>query len=142
MNIGRGEASTPRQAPLGTRVAFTTLDDRIAPVFDTARQIYIIEARSGRVVHGSREQLADNLPVQKALRLAELDIEILVCGAISRPLHALVMAYGIHVIPFVAGYLNDVVRAWLSGRVDWNAFAMPGCCERGRRRFRGRRGIH
>lgn len=142
MNGGRTEASPSRQALSGTKIAFATLDKRIAPVFDTARQIHVIEAKFGQIVRESREPLADNLPVQKALRLAELDIETLVCGAISRPLHALVTAYGIRVISFVAGDLHDVVRAWLSGRVDWNAFAMPGCCGRGRRRFRGMRDIY
>ena len=98
------------------KTAFAYWDNRIAPVFDTARQIHVVEAESGRIVAETQEALADDLPVQKALRLVELGVGTLVCGAISRPLHAMVAAYGIQVIPFVAGDLREVIQAWLSGR--------------------------
>jgi len=116
------------------KAAFAAWDDRIAPVFDAARQIYLVEVRAGQVVSETQEVLADHLPVQRALRLAELGVGTLVCGAISRPLHDMVVANGIRVIPFVAGDLGDVVRAWLAGIHDWDVFAMPGCHRRGRSR--------
>lgn len=120
------------------KAAFACWDGRIAPVFDVAREILLVEADSGQVVGEAAEQLPDALPVQKALRLAELGVETLVCGAISRPLHETILAYRIRVIPFVAGELGEVVHAWASGGPDWGAFAMPGCSGgRGRRRFRG-----
>jgi len=117
------------------KAAFAAWDNRIAPVFDVVRQIHLVEAEAGEVLSETQELLADNLPVQKALRLAELGIATLVCGAISRTLHEMVAANGIRVIPFVAGDLREVIQAWLTGRLDWNAFAMPGCGGRGR--FRG-----
>ena len=119
------------------KTAFATWDNRIAPVFDIARQIHIVEAESGRIVAETEEVLADDLPVQKALRLAELGAGTLVCGAISRLLQDMVASYGIRVIPFVAGDLRDVVQAWLSDNLEHDAFAMPGCCGRRGRRFRG-----
>jgi predicted Fe-Mo cluster-binding NifX family protein len=124
------------------KAAFAHWDSRIAPVFDVARQICLVEAESGRIVKQDQEILPDDLPVQKALRLAELGVGALVCGAISRPLHEMVSAYGIQVIPFVAGDLREVIQAWLSGGLDGVAFAMPGCCGRRRRRSRGRHSIY
>ena len=124
------------------KAAFAYWDNRIAPVFDIARQIHVVEAESGRIVAETEEVLADDLPVQKALRLAELGVGTLVCGAISRPLHEMVAAYGIRVIPFVAGDLREVIQAWLSGDLEGDAFAMPGCCGRGRGRRRGMDGIN
>lgn len=118
------------------KAAFAAWDNRIAPVFDTARQIHLVEAESGQIVSETQELLADDLPVQKALRLAELGVGTLVCGAISRPLHEMVAAYGIRVIPFVAGDLREIIKAWLSDGFDWDAFAMPGCGGLGRRQFR------
>jgi predicted Fe-Mo cluster-binding NifX family protein len=117
------------------KTAFAYWDKRIAPVFDTARHIHLVEVDAGRIVTETQEVLADDLPVQKALHLSQLGIETLVCGAISRPLQALVTAYGIQVIPFVAGELGEVIQAWLSGNLTGDLFAMPGCCGRGRRRF-------
>jgi predicted Fe-Mo cluster-binding NifX family protein len=117
------------------KAAFAIWHNRIAPVFDVVRQIHLVEAEAGQVVSETEELLAEDLPVQKALRLAELGIGTLVCGAISRTLHEMVAANGIRVIPFVAGDLREVIQAWLRGGLDWNAFAMPGC--RGRSWLRG-----
>jgi predicted Fe-Mo cluster-binding NifX family protein len=75
--------------------------------------------------------------VQKAHRLAELGVGTLVCGAISRPFQEMVAAYGIRVIPFVAGDLSDVIEAWLSGNLESDIFVMPGYSGRGRGRRRG-----
>jgi len=57
----------------------------------------------------------------------------MVCGAISRPLQCLVASCGITVIPFVAGDLQEVIQAWLDGRIEDELFAMPGCCGLSRR---------
>lgn len=119
------------------KTAFAYWDNRIAPVFDTARQIHVVKAESGQIVSATQETLSEDLSVQKALRLVELGIGTLVCGAISRPMYGLVAAYGIQVVPFVAGNLREVIRAWLSGDLERDTFAMPGCCGRGGRRFRG-----
>lgn len=124
------------------KAAFAHWDHRIAPVFDIARQIHVVAAESGRIAAEAEEVLADDLPLQKVIRLAELSVDTLVCGAISRPLHAMVAAYGIRVIPFVAGELGEVIQAWLSGGLEGGDFAMPGCCGRGRGRRRGIDGIN
>jgi predicted Fe-Mo cluster-binding NifX family protein len=114
------------------KAAFAYWDNRIAPVFDIARQIHVVEAESGRIVAETEEILTDDLPVQKVIRLAELGVGTLVCGAISRPLHEMVAAYSIEVIPFVAGGLSEVIQAWLSDKLEHDTFAMPGCCGHGR----------
>ncbi len=115
------------------KTAFAFLEKRIAPVFDTARQFHVIEVESGRIIGDAQVIVTPDLPLQKMLRLTELGIDTLICGAISRPLQAMVAAYGIQVIPFVAGNLEDVIRAWLKGGSLGNHFAMPGCCRRGSR---------
>ena len=119
------------------KAAFACWDNRIAPVFDTARRIHTVEVKSERIVKEGKEILPDDQPVQKALRLAEMGVGTLVCGAISRQLHAMVSAHGIRVIPFVAGELDEIVKAWLGGNLRGDSFAMPGCRGPGPRRFRG-----
>lgn len=113
------------------KIAFACWDNRIAPVFDTARQIHLIETDSGKIIAETQEALFDNAPLRNAARLAELDIKTLVCGAISRPLQKMVMAYGINVIPFVAGELQEVIQAWIGGALPNDRFSMPGCCGHG-----------
>jgi len=119
------------------KAAFATWDSRVAPVFDIARDMVLVDADAGRIVGESQEVLSSDIPAQKALRLAELGVDTLVCGGISRPLLAIITGYGIRVIPFIAGDLREVIQAWLCGRLTRGEFAMPGCWKKGRGRARG-----
>ena len=115
-------------------VAFAIWGNRIAPVFDVAQNILLVEVEGGRILKETQESL-DEMTTQKALRLAELKVGTLVCGAISRPTQVMVAAYGIQVIPFVAGELGEIIQAWLSKGLKRDTYAMPGCCRRGLRRW-------
>jgi predicted Fe-Mo cluster-binding NifX family protein len=118
------------------KAAFSVWNNRVAPVFDVARQIHVVEAESGRIVAETQEVLGQAMPAQKARRLADLGVEILICGAISRGFQALVGAYGVRVVPFIAGDLHDVIGAWMTGRLKSPLLAMPGCWGR-RHRCKG-----
>jgi predicted Fe-Mo cluster-binding NifX family protein len=115
------------------KAAFSVWDDRIAPVFDVARRVHLVETKTGQIISETQETLSDTTPVRKAVFLAERGVSILVCGAISRPLKDMITAYGVRVIPFVAGDLREVINAWLSGKREIELFAMPGCCKKKRR---------
>jgi predicted Fe-Mo cluster-binding NifX family protein len=109
------------------RAAFATWNERIAPVFDTAARVTVVDADSGREINRTEEALPAGLAVQKVGWLTELRVKTLVCGAISWPLQVMVAAAGIRLVPFVAGPLNEVIEAWLAGTVAREALAMPGC---------------
>jgi len=125
------------------RAAFSTWNERIAPVFDAAQTVTVVDAESGRVVGRRDETLPGDLAARRVLRLSELGVKTLVCGAVSWPLHAMLEAAGVRVVPFVAGEVDEVVKAWLGGRVGGEARSMPGCGGRrgggegGRRRAGG-----
>jgi len=114
------------------KTAFAYWDNRIAPVFDVARLIRIVESDHGRIIGESEALLEDGSPVRRAINLSQFGITTLVCGAISRPLREMIQSNGIKVIPFIAGDLDEVVRAWRDGELTHVRFSMPGCC--GRRR--------
>ena len=117
------------------KVAFAFWNGRIAPVFDVARSIQLVEIEDGEIVNQRPVGVTGDLENLKAACLAELGVGTLVCGAISRPLQAMISAYGIEVIAFVAGNLQEIIQAWVCGLLaDSDAYAMPGC-----RRARGRR---
>jgi predicted Fe-Mo cluster-binding NifX family protein len=117
------------------KAAFAVWDTKISPVFDVTRQVLLVDARKGKICAEKKEVLRGEMPSQKALRLSELGVNTLVCGAISRGAQAMVEVFGIRVIPFVTGDLREVIQAWLSDSLENDDFAMPGCC--GRRRRRG-----
>lgn len=116
------------------KTAFPHWQNRIAPVFDTARQILVVESQSGMITGENQVELPDNDAAGKVLRLVELQISSLVCGALSRPLFQMITAYGIEVIPFLAGDLEEIVRLSVAGELKHEVYAMPGCrMRRGRR---------
>ena len=125
------------------KVALPVWDGRISPVFDTARKLLLVDVAEAKEAGRSEEDLGVMPPPQRAAKLVALGVHVLVCGAISRPLASMVAAYGIQVIPFVSGEAEDVLSAYVCGRLRDPGlppqFLMPGC--RGRhRRFRGGRG--
>lgn len=123
------------------KTAFSIWDNRIAPVFDTARQVLVLDIQRGRIAGEMKEAIPDELPFQKALKLMELDVGVLVCGAVSRSVMDVITSYGIHVIPFVTGILPDIVSAYLDGRLGHDMYAMPGCHTIRRRNMGRTRGL-
>lgn len=123
------------------KTAFSCWEGRIAPVFDVARHITLVEIEAGRVVAETMVDVNGALPVPKALRLAEMGVSHLVCGAISRSLQEVVASTGVEVHPFVSGGLREVIDAWLVGAAELQRFAMPGCRRRRSRQGRQRCGM-
>ncbi len=119
-------------------VALSVWNGRISPVFDVSRKILILKVDHGVVAERREETLEEDDPVRKAGKLAEWKIRNLLCGAISRPLAGLFAAYGIRTIPFLAGDAEEVIEAYLAGRLPNPRLAMPGCCRGVRPRLRGK----
>jgi predicted Fe-Mo cluster-binding NifX family protein len=118
----------------------TIWDNRVSPVFDTARELLIAKVDGQQLMERQQEDLGQQAPGLRAYRMRELNVDTLICGAISRQLAEMLTATGIHVIPFVAGDAEEVLAAYLNGGLPAPSFAMPGCrCGQGRR-FHGRRG--
>lgn len=107
--------------------AFPYWQYRIAPVFDTARQLLIVESEAGVIARENRVILSAEDPNEKVLRLVDFEIGSLVCGAISRSVFLKAVSCGIRVIPFIAGDLDEIVRSWVAGKLTHETYAMPGC---------------
>jgi predicted Fe-Mo cluster-binding NifX family protein len=108
------------------KAAFASWNNRMAPQFDAARHVHIVELRVGAIVAEHEEAFGTRAPVKKVHRLVEWGVDTLVCGAISRPIQALLAAQEIRVVPYVAGDLPQVIQAWIHGNLEAGGFAMPG----------------
>jgi len=91
---------------------------------------------NGKVINRQKQNFETSDPVAKVNRLTDLGVNVLICGAVSRPLADMIVARGIKLVPFVAGETDRVVEAYLAGNLPNTAFAMPGCCGR-QQGFRG-----
>jgi len=119
------------------KLALAVWNGRISPVFDTSRQLLVIDAEEGKVVSRRDHEIETDDPLQKAARLAEFGVEALVCGAVSRPLAQLIEDRGVELVPFVTGEVEEIITAFLAGLLPSPDTAMPGCCGRRMRRRQG-----
>jgi len=118
---------------MSMKVAIATWNGRISPVFDVARQVLVLEVEDGREVSRHEEALPGTDPQAQAARLKTLGAEVLICGAISRPMASVLSGASVRVLPFVAGPVDQVLAAWLAGGLSAPVWSMPGCCGRMRR---------
>lgn len=121
------------------KVALPVWNGRVSPVFDAATRMLIVEMGEGGEVARREELIGDTLAPRRAWRLRELGVNVLLCGAISRPLSAMLAGAGITVVPFVTGEVEEVLSAYLTGAIAEPQYLMPGCGGR-RMRHRGGRG--
>ena len=120
------------------RAAIPTWSGAISPVFDVARHLLLVDIEGDTEVNRSQTVIEDTQFASRAKRVADLGVDVLICGAISWPLEAMLASSGVRVISQTCGPTEDVLRAFISGQLTDTAFLMPGCCGR-RRRSRARR---
>ena len=120
------------------RLAIPVWNDRVSPVFDAASRLMLVDVEDGVERARREETLPESFLARRARRLADLGVTVLICGAISRPLAALLEASGITVLAWTAGPVNDVLQAYLTGGLPDARWMMPGCGGRRQRRRRGR----
>lgn len=109
------------------RVALTVWKDSISTVFDTAEELLVLEKTEGEALHRSTARFSSTDVNERAKQMKMMGIDVLICGAISRPTEAVISASGITVVPFVRGCAWEVFEAYLSGQLETGSFALPGC---------------
>ncbi|MBN1851245.1 MAG: NifB/NifX family molybdenum-iron cluster-binding protein [Pirellulales bacterium] len=119
------------------RAAIPICDGRISPVFDAARRLLLVDIENGREIWRTEQIMDEPEPTFRARRIVEFGANILICGAISRPLEATLVSAGVEVIPQTCGQVEEVLRAFMAGQLTEQAFLMPGSCGHRRRRSHG-----
>ncbi len=119
------------------KVALTVWGNRISPVFDSAHTMLVVEIEDGDVLDKRYEPFDPNWPWRLAERLKELNIKVLICGAISQlPANTIEIA-GIELIPFITGKVDEVLRAYAKTNPAIHTFQMPGCRHKRHRQCEG-----
>ena len=108
-------------------VAIPNCQGRVSPVFDVAARLTVVRLR-GRTELDRREvALFEAQPAGIARSLIELGVDVLICGAISQMLEAVLAGGGVHVVPRICGEVEAVIRAYCRGTLGTREFQMPGC---------------
>jgi len=109
------------------RLAISHHQGRISPVFDTAGSVLLVDVENGRELRRELRSLDQNQLLARAEEFLKLEADVLLCGAISAPLEALLISSGVHVIGFLCGPVDEVLAAFLNGDIGKPRFLMPGC---------------
>ncbi|BBO67640.1 hypothetical protein DSCA_15700 [Desulfosarcina alkanivorans] len=109
------------------KVAVTVWEDRISPVFDASRHLLIAEIEDARITRRSFVLFNPERPSHLAKTLTELDVPVLICGAVSQVPANMIVAGGITMIPFITGEVDRVLDVYAKGGSLAPAFVMPGC---------------
>ena len=122
------------------RVAIPTWQGSVSPVLDVARSLLLVDIDASVEQERRLEPLSETGILARAGRLKSMLVNVLICGAVSWPLEQALVSSGIQVIPHVCGNVDEVLGAYLTGRLWDRAFLMPGCRGRRYRWGRGRGG--
>jgi predicted Fe-Mo cluster-binding NifX family protein len=108
-------------------IAVPNCQGRVSPVLDTAVRLLVVTRRNGTEV-ARREFVLSPLPPDALARsVAELHVDVLLCGALSELLLRELNQRGVRVHPHVCGEVEAVLRAFCSHRLGRDEFRMPGC---------------
>ncbi|MCB2198862.1 hypothetical protein KQI63_05610 [bacterium] len=120
-------------------LAIPTWNNRVSPVFDVAAtfRVFSIEASAVRVLQ--HIVLHQTSIEARADALKRLEVDVVVCGTISRAARRALTQRKIEVQPHICGDTEAVVESYIQGTLEEEErFVMPGCGWGGRSRCRRR----
>jgi len=108
------------------RIAITQWGARVSPAFDTARALLLVDLHAGNE-RGRFQASLEGLDLgARVRRLAQLEVDLLICGAVSRAAQARLAARGIALRPEVCGQWEEALAAWREGRLRQGHFYVRG----------------
>src|SRR4030042_5129391 len=120
------------------KVAVTVWEDTVSTVCDFCSRLLVFDVMGDEVKNRSFMPFETGILPERANQLEELGVEVLLCGAISRPLERMIRASGVKVIPCLCGSIEEVIGAYMDGGLSDARFILPGFGP-GASRVRGRR---
>ena len=119
-------------------IALPIWRERISPVLDKATRLLVVRTDDAGE---DRSEVVFESPFSavRAAQLAGLGVDVLICGALSRPFEIMLQASGITVCSWVSGGVDEVIEAYKTGCLREKRFALPGG-ERPGNRWRHRGG--
>lgn len=100
---------------------------RISPLLDTAARLLVLTCHEHRETGRTEVVLPPATPPAMAVALAELKLDLLLCGAASEELLSALHGHGVEVRPRLCGELSTVLHAFCEGRLGSKEFRIPGC---------------
>jgi predicted Fe-Mo cluster-binding NifX family protein len=109
------------------KIAIPIWEGKVSPVFDTASRLLILQVEDKNETSRFETFLDESDLTRRCLRIQALGVDTLICGAISGQFHRMLTADNVEIIPWISGVAEDVLKAYLDGKIFHSKFLMPGC---------------
>jgi len=108
------------------RIAIPVWEEKVSPVLDTASRLLIVEIQDNREVCRFELHFEDQDIGRRCIRVTSLNIDTLICGAISRSFLRMLLASGVQVLSGRSGQIKAILNAYFQGRLADSKFLLPG----------------
>ena len=109
------------------KIAIPIWEEKVSPVLDTATRLLITESETQKKGPRFEVFLIKKDISQRCSFIRKLEIDVLICGAVSRLFSKMLKASGIEIISGISDPAEDVLEAYLNGNLLQPKFLMPGC---------------
>ena len=108
------------------RIAVPIWRGIVSPLFESAGCLLVVRFAQGAELDRKRIQLTNETPAARAQLLWLQRVEVLICGALSRPVQRMLEANEVRVIGWIKGEVEEVLTAFVAGRLGQARFQLPG----------------
>ncbi len=108
------------------KIAIPVWENKVSPVLDTASRLMVVELNEGSPTSRFEIYLDERDLSRRCMRIQDLCVDTLICGAVTRHFSELLNASGIKLIPGISGQPDAVLHAYLDGTLGHSKYLMPG----------------
>jgi len=108
------------------RIALPIWQDKVSPLLDTASRLLIVDTKNKTEVFRFETYLDEVDISRRCQRIQSMELDVLICGALSRPFAMMLKAGGIDLIAGITGQIEKVLQTFLHNRRLLSHYLMPG----------------
>jgi predicted Fe-Mo cluster-binding NifX family protein len=113
------------------RIAIPIFKSRVSPVLDSCTRILIVDIEQNLETERTELYLDEFSLSERVSMLQKSHVTTVICGGITDVLHNMLKSIHISVVVGIAGEVEEVVAAFMAGRLDERSFYMPGYKKQG-----------
>ena len=97
-------------------IAVPVWNGRLSTLLDTARSVLLLETEGSRITKRRHVDFLSTEVLRKVIDLAEADVHLIICEALSREMSELLQMHGISVLQGRSGAVDDVIAAHMTAQ--------------------------
>lgn len=118
-------------------IAIPEFQERVSPLLDEARRFVLLEVSEGRVVQRTTVSLNAESAALRIAKLREIGVTVIISGAVSGYLARLISENSLRHYSWVSGPVDEVIEAYLAGKLKLSPECTKPCRGTGRSCGRG-----